>query len=178
MLLPAAYVLLGACWLILRTEGELQQRAVVWAKAAWPGLVLALALVSVATPLVSDTVRERWFSLPNLLALLPIPLATGLALVALRALLNSHRVSGPKGKLCWAPMLLALSVLVLGAFGLAFSLYPYVVLDRYTLWEVASATESLKFIAVGAVLVLPTIAAYTVFVYRVFGGKTTELRYG
>jgi len=176
--LPAAYVLLGACWLILRTEGELQQRAVAWAKAAWPGLVLALALVSVATPLVSDTVRERWFSMPNLLALLPIPLATGLALLALRGLLNSHRVAGPQGKLCWVPMLLALSVLVLGGFGLAFSLYPYVVLDRFTMWEVASATASLKFIAVGAVLVLPTIAGYTVFVYRVFGGKTTELRYG
>ena len=52
------------------------------------------------------------------------------------------------------------------------------VLDRFTMWEVASATASLKFIAVGALVVLPTIAAYTVFVYRVFGGKTTELRYG
>lgn len=176
--LPMAYVLLGACWLILKTEGALQQRAVQWAKSAWPGLVLSLVLVSIATPIVSPTVRERWFSMPNLLALLPIPLMTGMALVALRGLLNSHRIAGPQGKLCWVPMVLALSVLVLGGFGMAYSLYPYVLLDQLTVWQVASAPESLKIILVGTAISLPAIAGYTVFVYRVFGGKTSELSYG
>ena len=176
--LPMAYVLLGACWLILKTEGALQQRAVQWAKSAWPGLVLSLVLVSIATPLVSPTVRERWFSMPNLLALLPIPLMTGMALVALRGLLNSHRIAGPQGKLCWVPMVLALSVLALGGFGMAYSLYPYVLLDQLTVWQVASAPESLKIILVGTAISLPAIAGYTVFVYRVFGGKTSELSYG
>ncbi len=176
--LSATYVLLGACWLVLKTEGALQQRAVAWAKAAWPGMVLGLLLVSVATPLVSTTVRDRWFSFPNVLALLPVPLMTGIALVALRALLNSHRVSGPVGKLCWLPLTLAIGVLVLGAFGMAFSLYPYVLLDRLTVWEVASDVASLKMILAGCAISLPAIAGYTVFVYRVFGGKATELRYG
>ena len=176
--LPMAYVLLGACWLILKTEGALQQRAVQWAKSAWPGLVLSLVLVSIATPIVSPTVRERWFSMPNLLALLPIPLMTGMALVALRGLLNSHRIAGPQGKLCWVPMVLALSVLALGGFGMAYSLYPYVLLDQLTVWQVASAPESLKIILVGTAISLPAIAGYTVFVYRVFGGKTSELSYG
>jgi cytochrome d ubiquinol oxidase subunit II len=176
--LPMAYVLLGACWLILKTEGELQQRAVQWAKSAWPGLLLSLVLVSIATPIVSPTVRERWFSMPNLLALLPIPLMTGMALVALRGLLNSHRITGPQGKLCWVPMVLALSVLALGGFGMAYSLYPYVLLDQLTVWQVASAPESLKIILVGTAISLPAIAGYTVFVYRVFGGKTSELSYG
>lgn len=175
---PVAYVLLGACWLILKTDGALQRRAVGWAKAAWPGLVLALLLVSVATPLISPTVAERWFTMPALLALLPVPLMTGMALIALRGLLNSHRVQGPNGKLAWLPLVLAISVLVLGAFGLAYSLYPYVLLDRLTVWEVASAPSSLKIILVGTAISLPAIAGYTVFVYRVFGGKTSGITYG
>ena len=74
--------------------------------------------------------------------------------------------------------LLALSVLVLGGFGMAYSLYPYVLLDQLTVWQVASAPESLKIILVGTAISLPAIAGYTVFVYRVFGGKTSELSYG
>jgi cytochrome d ubiquinol oxidase subunit II len=176
--LTATYVLLGACWLVLKMEGALQQKAVVWAKAAWPGMVLGLLLVSVATPLISPTVRERWFSFPNVLALLPVPLMTGLCLVALRALLNSHRVSGPAGKLCWLPLALAIGVLFMGAFGMAFSLYPYVLLDQLTVWQVASDPASLKLILVGCAISLPAIAGYTVFVYRIFGGKTGALTYG
>lgn len=178
LVLPITYLLLGSCWLILKMEDRLQQRAVAWAKLAWPGMVLALALVSIATPLVSDTVRERWFTMPNLLALLPVPLMTGVALVALRGLLNSHRIVGPQGKLCGLPLLLALCVLVLGAFGMAYSLYPYVLLDQLTVWQVASDTSSLSFILVGVSVAVPAIIAYTIFVYKVFGGKTGELSYG
>jgi cytochrome d ubiquinol oxidase subunit II len=176
--LPATYALLGACWLVLKTEGALQAKAVAWAKAAWPGLVLGLALISVATPLVSETVRLRWFSFPGILALLPIPLSCVVALLALRALLNSHRVSGPGGKLCWVPLALAIGVMVLGALGLAYSLYPYVLLDHLTVWQVASAPSSLKLILAGVAISLPAIVGYTVFVYKVFGGKTTALSYG
>jgi cytochrome d ubiquinol oxidase subunit II len=176
--LTATYVLLGACWLVLKMEGALQQKAVAWAKAAWPGMVLGLLLVSAATPLISPTVRERWFSFPNVLALLPVPLMTGLCLVALRALLNSHRVSGPAGKLCWLPLALAIGVLFMGAFGMAFSLYPYVLLDQLTVWQVASDPSSLKLILAGCAISLPAIAGYTVFVYRIFGGKTGALTYG
>jgi len=119
-------------------------------------------------------VRLRWFSMPEFIALLPIPLMTLIALLATRALLNSQRVLG---KLCWLPFMLIVSVFVLGFFGLAYSLYPYVVMDKLTIWQAASAPKSLKFILVGVVIAVPAIAGYTVIAYRVFRGKATELRY-
>lgn len=172
--LAAAYALLGAGWLIMKTDGELQALAVKRAKKAWPAVVLGLALVSLATPLVSPTVSARWFSMPALIALLPIPLCTGLALLALRALLNSHRVLG---KLCWLPFALMVLVMLLGSLGLAYSLYPYVLIDRMTVWQAAAAPKSLAFILWGCAITVPAIAAYTVFAYRVFWGKAGELRY-
>jgi cytochrome d ubiquinol oxidase subunit II len=172
--LPAAYVLLGACWLILKTEGDLQRRAVQWAKLAWPPVVIGMGLISLITPWVSPTVRERWFSMPAFIALFPIPLMTVTAMVVARALLNSHRVLG---KLCWLPFALVVTVFVLGFFGLAYSLYPYVVMDRLTIWQAASSPDALKIILVGVAISVPAIAAYTVLAYRVFSGKARELTY-
>ena len=174
LLLPAAYVLLGAGWLIMKTEGELQRHAVRWAKTAWAPVVLGMGLISLATPLVSATVRAKWFSMPEIIALLPIPLFTLLALVGVRAILNSHRVLG---KVCWLPFVLTVAVFVFGAFGLAYSLYPYVVMDRVTIWQAASATESLAVIAIGCAFTVPAIVGYTIFSYRIFWGKARELHY-
>ncbi len=174
--LCAAYLLLGAGWLLMKAEGGLQGLAQRWAKRAWPAVVLGLVLVSLATPWVSQAVRERWFQLPQLIALLPIPLVTGLALLALRANLNSSRVLG---KLCWLPFALTVLVMLMGFFGLAYSLYPYVLIERMTVWQAAAAPKSLQFILVGALLTVPVILAYTVFAYRVFWGKSSgELSYG
>ena len=172
--LPAAYALLGSCWLVMKTDGGLQRRALGWAKLAWVPVVIGMALISVATPWVSASVRERWFTMPAFIALLPIPLTTVIALLALRALLNSSRVLGT---LCWAPFALVVLVFVLGFFGLAYSLYPFVVMDRLTIWQAASATESLVVILVGCAITVPAIVGYTVFAYRVFRGKARELSY-
>lgn len=172
--LPAAYVLLGAGWLIMKTEGELQTRAVKWAKISWLPVVIGIALISIATPWVSATVRERWFSMPAFIALLPIPLMSVAALGVLRISLNWKRVLGPQ---CWLPFVLTVSVFLLGFFGLAYSLYPFVVMDKITLWQAASAPSSLKVILVGTAITVPAIAGYTVFAYRVFWGKAGELRY-
>ncbi len=172
--LPAAYVLLGAGWLIMKTEGELQAHAVKWAKIAWLPVVIGIALISIATPSVSATVRERWFSMPAFIALLPIPLMSIAALGVLRISLNWKRVLGPQ---CWLPFVLMVSVFLLGFFGLAYSLYPFVVMDKMTLWQAASAPSSLKVILVGTVITVPAIAGYTVFAYRVFWGKAGELKY-
>lgn len=173
--LSAAYALLGAGWLLMKAEGELQARALRSAKRAWPAVVLGLALISLATPWISPTVRARWFVLPELIALLPIPLISILALLALRALLNSHRVLG---KLCWLPFALTVLVMLLGFFGLAYSLYPFVMMDRMTIWQAAAAPKSLQFILVGCAITVPVILAYTVFAYRVFWGKAGDLHYG
>jgi cytochrome d ubiquinol oxidase subunit II len=172
--LPMAYVLLGACWLIMKTEGELQQRAVAWARIAWTPMVTGLVLISMATPWISATVRQRWFVLPELIALMAIPLMTGVSLLALRALLNTRQVLGA---ICWLPFVLLIVVFVLSFLGLAYSIYPYVVIDRLTLWQAASSAAALKFIGVGVCVAVPAIAGYTVFSYRVFRGKTGELRY-
>jgi len=172
--LTACYVLLGAGWLLIKTEGELQRRAAVWAKRAWPAVVAGLALVSIASPWMSATVRARWFDMPGIIALAPLPLMALLALAALRGLLNSHRVLG---KLCWAPLALMGVVLTLSFFGLSYSLYPFVVIDRITLWQAAAADESLRFLLIGAVLTMPVILAYSLFSYSVFKGKATALAY-
>ncbi len=172
--LPAAYVLLGAGWLIMKTEGELQQHAVKWARLAWLPVVIGIGLISLATPWVSPTVRERWFSMPAFIALLPIPLMTVVTLGLLRLSLNSKRVLGAQ---CWVPFVLTVTVFFLGFVGLAYSLYPYVVMDRLDIWQAASSPNSLKFILVGVAVTVPMIAAYTVFAYRVFRGKAGALSY-
>jgi cytochrome d ubiquinol oxidase subunit II len=172
--LPMAYVMMGATWLVMKTEGELQRRAVQWAKIAWLPMVVGLVLISMATPWISATVRGRWFSLPEFIALLAIPLMTGVALVAARALLNTRAVLGP---LAWLPFVLLILVFLLGFLGLAYSIYPYVVIDQLTIWQAASSPAALKVILVGVCISVPAIAAYTVFSYRVFRGKTGELKY-
>jgi cytochrome d ubiquinol oxidase subunit II len=138
-------------------------------------MVLGMVLISLATPLVSPTVRERWFALPQFIALLPIPLATGVALAAIRALLNSRRV---RADLCWLPFALTVLVFVMGAIGLAYSLYPYVVMDRLTAWQAAAEHKSLVFIGIGCAITVPAIAVYTAFAYWVFRGKAQALHYG
>jgi cytochrome d ubiquinol oxidase subunit II len=172
--LPAAYVLLGACWLIMKTEGPLQDKAIAWAKLAWWPVVIGMVLISLATPWISETVRERWFSLPEIIALMVIPVMTGIALVTARLLLDQPIV---RGALCWMPFVLLIGVFVLGFVGLAYSIYPFVVIDRLTIWQAASSPAALKVILVGVCISVPAIAAYTVFSYRVFRGKATELKY-
>jgi cytochrome d ubiquinol oxidase subunit II len=175
LLLPAAYVLLGAGWLIMKTEGELQRRAVRWAKLAWAPMVVGIGLISIATPWVSEAVRERWFSLPAFFALMPIPLTTLVALAAVRWVLGEPQVLG---RLCWVPFAGTVTVFVLCAAGLAYSLFPYVIIDRITIWQAASAPESLVIILVGVAVTLPMIVAYTVFIYKVFHGKAKLPSYG
>ena len=172
--LPMAYVLMGATWLVMKTEGALQERAVQWARTAWAPMVGGMLLISMATPWVSAEVRARWFALPEVLALAAIPLVTGVALLAVRSLLHTRMVRGP---LCWLPFALLILVFVLGFLGLAYSIYPYVVIGQLTIWQAASSPAALKVILIGACISVPAIVGYTVFSYRVFRGKTGELRY-
>lgn len=173
--LPAAYVLMGAAWLIMKTEGELQEKAIGWARLAWWPVVIGMLLISMATPWVSQTVRERWFELPQLISLMVIPAVTAVALLGIRLTLASVLV---RKELCWLPFVLLIGVFMLGFVGLAYSIYPYVVIDQLTVWEAASSPAALKVILIGVCISVPAIAAYTVFSYRVFWGKATELRYG
>jgi cytochrome d ubiquinol oxidase subunit II len=174
--LPALYLVLGASWLLVKTEGALFAKAARWGRRAMAPMGVGLLAVSVATPLVSPTIAAKWFSLPNFIGLAPIPLATLVAFGAVYWVL--HRGAAVASSYAWLAMGGTVLLCVMAALGLAYSLYPYVVLDRLTVWEAAAATESLLFVLVGVVLVVPVTLAYTVFVYRVFRGKVTGLSYG
>ena len=173
---PAAYVVLGAGWLIMKAEGDLHARAVVWARKAILPFALGVAAISMATPLVSETIFNKWFRMPDFVALLPIPLVTAAAFATL------WHVSGKKSLIDagygWIVFAATVLVLILATLGLAYSIYPYVVIDRLNVWEAASATSSLVILLVGTLITLPAIIGYTVFVYRIFWGKARELTYG
>jgi cytochrome d ubiquinol oxidase subunit II len=173
--LCAGYGLLGATWLIMKTEGELQRNAVRWARSTLWATAAGIAAISVATPLVSTRIFEKWFSLPNVIGLAPIPLATATLFLVIAGVLK--RLPAPQDRWCWVPFAATVGVFVLAFLGLAYSLFPYLVVDRITIWEAASAPESLMIILVGAAIVLPTIAGYTFYAYRVFRGKARDLTY-
>lgn len=167
--LCGGYVLLGATWLILRTEDALQRKALGWARWGLMWIALGVALVSIATPLVSQTVQHKWFDFPRTLALMLLPaasIACGIWIwMATGRLRRGERVAE------WAPFAGSVAIFALAFLGLAYSLFPYVVIDRLTIWDAAAHREGLKALLVGTVLVMPFIAAYTVFAYRVFRGK-------
>ena len=160
--LCGGYMLLGATWLILRTEGALQQKAIGWARWGLAWVALGVALVSLATPLASESVRLKWFDFPRTLWLMALPLATaGCGAWVWRSL----------GRSDWKPFAGTVAIFVLAFAGLAYSLFPYLVMDRMTIWQAAADPSALRFVLYGALVVLPFIAAYTVFSYRVFRGK-------
>jgi cytochrome d ubiquinol oxidase subunit II len=173
--LMATYTLLGATWLLMKTGPALKRRAALWARRALWGTALGLAAVSVATPLVSERIFDKWFVMPQFILLLQVPLATAvLLLVADRRLKRLCREDLPRP---WEPFACAVGLLALAALGLAYSLYPFLVVDRLTAWQAAAAPESLKFILVGVLITLPAIVAYSVYVYRVFWGESDALSY-
>jgi cytochrome d ubiquinol oxidase subunit II len=162
--LCGGYVLLGATWLILRTDGELQRKSIAWARWGLLWVALGVALVSLGTPLVSETVREKWFSFPRIALLALLPLATvaswGWVWISL-------------GKSDLRPFAGAVAIFTLAHLGLAYSLFPYVVIDRLTIWEAAAHPSALLFLLVGTLIVLPFNLAYTLWSYRIFRGKAT-----
>ena len=173
--LPALYVMLGGAWLLIKTEDELFARAVTWCRRALLPMGIALLLVSVATPIVSERIAERWFALPNIFGLLPIPLSCGIAYFGIGWLLKRDDVL--RAGYAHLVFLGLVVICVMAAVGLAYSIYPYIVIGQMTLYEAAAATGSLQIVFWGVAITLPLIAGYSVFVYRVFGGKATELRY-
>ena len=173
--LAAGYAFIGATWLILKTEGPLQARAVRHARQTLWLNAVGMCAISIATPLVSDRIFEKWFSFPAILLLAPIPLMTAMIFVALVVFLR--RMPRPDHSLDIVPFVAANLLFVLGFAGLAYSFYPYVAPERLTVWQAASSPESLIIIFVGACVVLPVIVGYSAFAYWVFRGKASALRY-
>ena len=177
--LVAAYCLLGAGWLIMKTEGVLQLKAVRWAQGSLWLTAAGVAAISLATPWVSQRIFDKWFSFPNFMLLLPIPAVTVALFVVMARSLNRLPVRLAQGNQYGAavPFACTVGVFLLAFYGLAYSLFPWLVVDRLTIWAAASAPEALMVIFYGTVVVLPVIIGYTVFAYRVFWGKSTALKY-
>lgn len=173
--LPALYIMLGGAWLMIKTEGALFDKAVHWCRCAWLPMGLALLLVSIATPLVSESIASRWFTMPNVIGLLPIPVSCAIAYVGIGWILRRPEIL--HAGYGWLVFVALVVICLMAAIGLAYSIYPDIIIGQMTLYEAAAATGSLLIIFWGVAITLPLIATYSVFVYRVFGGKATELRY-
>lgn len=173
--LPALYFVLGAGWLLMKTEGELQQKAIRWARAAVLPMGLGLLLISIATPLVSQTIADKWFTWPNLLMMAPIPILTVACFGVMLWLVNRKaRVERGQG---WILYVAAVAICLLVSLGLGYSLYPDIIIGQMTIWEASASVKSLLFTLFGVVLTLPAIITYTIVIYRIFHGKAVELSY-
>lgn len=164
--LVLGYALLGAGWLILKTEGELQNDCFRLMPRLAVVVVIAVAAVSLWTPFLNDRIFDRWYTAPNIFYLSPVPiLVAAFTVLLFRAIAKRRDIQ---------PFLLTLGLFVLSYLGLGISLFPYLVPFHYTIWDVASPPESQGFLLVGTVILLPMILLYTAYAYWVFRGKIRE----
>jgi cytochrome d ubiquinol oxidase subunit II len=171
----AAYSYIGACWLVMKTEGELQVQAVHWAKRTGWICFVGVVAVSVVNPLINEVVYQRWFSTNDRLYLLVLPVFCLGFFIATHYYLKHLPKKDDSG--CWVPFAGAIIIFGLCFFGLGYSFFPYIIPGKLTIWESAAAPQSLSFILWGAIFVIPIILAYTAYSYRVFWGKVRALSY-
>jgi cytochrome d ubiquinol oxidase subunit II len=163
--LVAGYALLGATWLVLKTEGPLQD----WARRAARLLTVAvmgfMGLVSLVTPLTHEAIAERWFGGLHLAYLAPVPVITAAVGIALWVGLRRGWERGP--------FTLAVAFFLLGFLGLAISLWPNIVPPSLSVWDAAAPPSSQLFVLIGVAVTLPMILIYTWYAYHVFRGKAS-----
>ncbi|MFC3712334.1 cytochrome d ubiquinol oxidase subunit II [Sphingoaurantiacus capsulatus] len=160
--LVAGYALLGATWLIMKTEADLQAKARRYAR--WAGLLTlaGVGAVSAVTPFLEIEYYARWFAWPNVLLTAQVPL-----LVAITAFAFWRSLAKRES----APFLLALGLFALCFVGLGISMFPYVIPNEVTIWAAAAPEKSQVFMLVGAGVLIPIILAYTAYAYWAFRGK-------
>lgn len=157
------YALQGATWLVLKTEGELQQWSRLMAYRCIWGVLAFIVLISIWTPLTEPRIAARWFSMPNFLWFSPVPVLTAaLALLLLHSLRRRSEL---------LPFLCSFGLFFLAFSGLVISLWPYIVPPSITLWDAAAAPKSQAFLMVGTMFLLPVILGYVAWSYWVFRGK-------
>jgi cytochrome d ubiquinol oxidase subunit II len=157
------YGLLGSGWLVMKTEGSLQAMMRQYGLYCLAGVLVAVAAVSIWTPLMSADIATRWFTWPNLVLLAPVPL------IALLFAFWSWRSLSTDGEA--APFMAAVGLFVMSYIGIAISLWPMIVPHHYTLWQAASAPNAQAFLLIGTLTLLPIILMYTSWSYWVFRGK-------
>ncbi|MET1078619.1 MAG: cytochrome d ubiquinol oxidase subunit II [Pseudomonas sp.] len=161
--LIAAYALLGCTWLIMKTEGRLQQQMHDMARPLVFVVLGVTGIVSIWTPLAHAAIAERWFSLPNLFWFMPVPL---LVLLTTFSLLRGIQKNANH-----TPFILTLILIFLGYSGLGISLWPNIIPPSVSIWQAAAPPQSQGFMLVGALFIIPFILMYTAWSYYVFRGK-------
>jgi cytochrome d ubiquinol oxidase subunit II len=156
------YGLLGACWLVLKTEGDLQAWARRAGRICLVAVLIAILAVSVWTPLANADIARRWFSWPNILLLSPVPIITALIAAGEWYALSRQEVT---------PFLGAIGLFLMSFIGIAISLWPMIVPFHFTLWQAASSPSTQAFLLIGTLFLLPIILMYTAWSYWVFRGK-------
>jgi cytochrome bd ubiquinol oxidase subunit II len=165
----AGYALLGACWLMWKTEGRIHDDARRWAKPLAAATLLAIAAVSAATPFLEGQYWRRWFEWPGVLATAQVPLLVAItAFLLFRSLAKGHER---------APFFYTLALFGLSLLGLGISIFPEIVPGSVTIWEAAAPAKSQIFMLVGAAVLIPIILAYTAWSYWVFRGKVADSGY-
>ncbi|MEP8537217.1 cytochrome d ubiquinol oxidase subunit II [Enterobacter asburiae] len=162
--LVVAYALLGSTWLVMKSENALQERMREVSKTLLIVLLAFIAAISLWTPLAQPAIAARWFTLPNLFYLLPVP-----ALVVIFSLYQWRCLNNPASHS--RPFILTLGLIFLGFSGLGISIWPHIIPPSITLWQAAAPTQSQGFMLVGALLIIPVILVYTFWSYYVFRGK-------
>jgi cytochrome d ubiquinol oxidase subunit II len=157
------YGLQGATWLVMKTEGDLQQWARKMAQRALIGMIAFIVMISVWTPLADARIASRWFSMPNLLIFSPVPILTAVLAVALLVSLRRGREA--------LPFLCSMGLFFLAFSGLVISLWPYVAPPSLTWHQAAAAPMSQSFLALGTLFLLPVLLLYVAWSYWVFRGK-------
>jgi cytochrome bd ubiquinol oxidase subunit II len=161
--LAIGYALLGATWLVLKTEGTLRDRAYHLTWYLLFAMLAAIGAVSIATPFLHIQYAQRWFTFPNVILTAPVPIAVAAVTVALlRALANKQDTQ---------PFFLSLALFALSYAGLGISMYPFIVPQSIDIWQAAAPRNSQLFMLVGVAVLIPLILAYTAWAYWVFRGK-------
>ena len=157
------YTLLGATWLVMKTEGELRDEAYRLSWWLLFAMLAAIGAVSLATPFLNMEYANRWFKWPNIVLTAPVPIAVaGVTVLLLRSLANKQD---------YRPFFLTLALFGLSYAGLGISMYPYIVPQSITIWQAASPENSQIFMLVGVAILIPMILGYTAWAYYVFRGK-------
>jgi cytochrome d ubiquinol oxidase subunit II len=160
------YALLGATWLVMKTDGTVAERARAQARLLLLAVLAFMAVVSLWTPLAFERIAARWFSTPNIYFLWPVPLLTAFVALMIWRWLEAGREI--------PPFLASIALFLLGYLGLVISTFPYLVPPVLTIWQTAAPPASQIFMLLGTVALLPIIFGYIVFVYWLFRGKVRE----
>ena len=158
----AGYGLLGATWLIMKAEDDLQEKARRYARRLGILTLVAIGAVSAVTPFLEIEYYLRWFDWPNILLTAPVPILVAIVAVAFWRSLATRE---------YAPFLLALTLFGLSFAGLGISMFPYVIPNEVTIWQAAAPAKSQIFMLIGAGVLIPVILAYTAYAYWTFRGK-------